>query len=302
MRNRQQLICLFARHGDDTYAEALGNLKDHLRKLYPSMQVRILVLDTRDSNGMKVGEKNHIESDIDLFQCDNTNGEFGAWAAGLNHLRELGIYSGPVLLVTSAFENGGSKYLRNFGEYLFNVDKCGFSIFGHIDYYDIPIHINEIFSQHWVRTSFVQTRLEVMLKLHPFLPELPKETELFDFKGRSLFNHENAFLSTEYKQLVENWLTGRNFQQGAKWHSATSLTPESAPGLRFKARMIIFEHLFTTRLHMMGIRAIDPASITNSNQVMKKLDMPWYAQIWNRGYSNDRTQFHFNQRSLEDLE
>jgi hypothetical protein len=271
----------------------MRSLMDKMERSYSSFEVSIFILETDLSQGKVAGQIEPIEENVQKMYCSNEQGEFGAWGQGLDYFQRNGVTSGPIILVTSAFEKGGADYLNNFNESLFSDQNGTTSTYGHIDYYDSPIRIAGIRSQFWLRTSFIQTHIQTLLKLKPFLPSIPSDQQMFDQTETNLFAEDCHFLSENYQEKIFDWLTGSKEHQGFVWHSAKKFDLSTASSLKFKAKMIIYENLFTLRLRLLGVDLIDPAVLSKSRRFFGNPPLPWHKQIWLRGYGNDRSRFNF---------
>jgi len=154
---------------------------------------------------------------------------------------------------------------------------------GHIDCYNEPIRVLDYPSQHWIRTSCF------------FLPpeELGILQSVRSAGGRDRWFsgdpaqpfRDDAPLSSSYRRLIVDWLTGGDIGQGVTWHSSIALDAGRLALFEQKALAILNEHLFAIRLRAAGCRLVDLTWLsTRVGDGFDRIDWdtPWWRQIAER--------------------
>ena len=250
------MAIIFVRHGSTKYPGA----EKRLRQIYDTHLSGIDTYTVIVDNGLDRNFTEEIDAANIVIGGDNTSWEFSGWDRGLAFLgRDLWSYD-LVHLVTSAFDTLYTAYLDLLTEKMLSAVARRPACLGHIDFYNEPVQILSFRSQHWVRSSFLFTP-PTELKM---LRSLVSVSESIGFSGGTVDNpfDPGISLSSNYQHYVLDWLTGSDIGQGTSWHTKLTLTSNTLPYFRSKARAIFNEHLLSIRLRAQGTRLIDTTWLT----------------------------------------
>jgi len=273
-----RILTIFTRYGTDKYAVAERELDELFDTQLPAAERDVVIVDTALAPGVveQAGRRT-------LLGSDNEAWEFSAIDTAVRFLgHRLWAYD-LVNVATSAFRQLYVGYLERFTPAVLQAIGGRPVCLGHIDAYNEPIGVLEYVSQHWIRTS--------CFFLAP--PELCILQSVRSAGGRDRWFsgdpaqpfRDDAPLSSGYRRLIVDWLTGGDTGQGATWHSAMVLDAERLAHFEQKALAILNEHLLAIRLRAAGCRLVDVTWLSTrvgdgSGRV--DWDTPWWRQIAER--------------------
>ena len=138
-------------------------------------------------------------------------------------------------------------------------------------------------SQHWIRTScfFLPPRELCILQS---VRSAGGRDRWFSGDPAQPFR-DDAPLSSGYRRLIVDWLTGGDIGQGVTWHSAIALDAGRLALFEQKALAILNEHLLAIRLRAAGCRLVDVtwlATRVGEGRGRVDWDTPWWRQIAER--------------------
>jgi hypothetical protein len=247
-----RIVTLLARHGTETYTDAVEMIDALFARQLPEVARDLLVID----NTLPPHHHETLGPGRTLIGASNAHWEFSAWDSGIAWLAGRIDDYDFVHLATSAFHMLYTDYLARFDAGMLERVRGRATAVGHIDYYDEPVTFGDRALRSWLRSSFV------------FLP--PAELRLLGSlvsiaDPRRLFSHDpvvpfraDAPLSPNYRDYIVGWLTGpAGTGQGTEWHSRFALTPSSLARFEAKATAILNEQLLSSRLRTQGCALVD---------------------------------------------
>jgi hypothetical protein len=275
------ILTLFARHGVDTYKDALPALDEfYATKLPRAARRTVIVDDINPYSSLEIFENNTT-----LIGSDERSWEFSSWDSGVRFVEPQIMRYDYVHLVTSAFRQQYIKYIDLIDETILDNLRGQLVALGHIDRYNQPIELCGRVSQSWIRSSFLFVSPALIRLLGSFVT----------FRDRSLFFSgdpkdpflRDAPLSPEYRTNILNWLTGSGTGQGTEWHSRFELTTESIDYFEAKALAILNEHSLSIRMRSHGANTVDAtwfaSHLDRSQTGAKSLYIPhWREQLKQR--------------------
>jgi hypothetical protein len=116
-------------------------------------------------------------------------------------------------------------------------------------------HLSERSVRSWLRSSFVFLA-PIELRLLGSLVSLDDPRSFFSGDSECPFR-DDAPLSTNYRQYIIGWLTGRGTGQGVEWHSRFELTQATLSLFEAKAMAILNEQMLSSRLRAQGCALVD---------------------------------------------
>jgi hypothetical protein len=126
---------------------------------------------------------------------------------------------------------------------------------GQIDCFNEPVEILSFRSQYWMRSCFLFLR-PCELRALGSLVTVNRSSGFFSGDPAAPFA-KSARLSSNYRENITGWLTGRDIGQGVTWHSAFEMNQERLGYFEEKTMTILNEHLLSIRLRALGCSAID---------------------------------------------
>ena len=251
-----RIATIFVRYGVSDYEGAEEKLAETFRRRLPDVERYTVVVD--NALGSPFAE---AAVDRAVVSGDNTMREFSAFDIGVKYLGRRIWDFDFVHLATSAFDTLYTAYLDRFDSALLRAISDRPACLGHVDCYNEPVEVYSHRSQHWLRTCFVVLPPSE-LKALGSLVSVRDRAPFFSGDPSQPFR-KDAPLSDNYKQLIQDWLVGRDSGQGVSWHSGFALTPQTLPGFEQKALSILNEHLFAIRLRAQGCGLVDVTWLSN---------------------------------------
>jgi hypothetical protein len=248
-RRPLRILTIFARHGTAKYAGALDDLRAIFRTQLPSARHDIVVVENA------AGAALAPEPGVELVPGSDRDWEFSAWDEGLAHVGGRACDYDFVHLATAAFRTLYVRYLDRFDARMLGMAVGRRAAVGHVDCYGEPITILGRRSQSWLRTSFVFIPPAELAALGTVV-SIRDPAAFFSGDPAAPFRAD-APISSEYRRLILDWLTGPGTGQGTTWHSRFELTAETLPFFEGKARAILNEHMLAVRLREQGCATVD---------------------------------------------
>jgi hypothetical protein len=241
-----ELYLLYLCFGTKEEAVDLKVLQTYFASNLPGLKVSWVCIDNSPFRNL-----NRIQG-VEYLHGDNTYFEFSGWE---NALCKLSIdTNGFYLFVTSAYKKNYTGYLNRLTEnFIFEAFNKNQPL-GHVDLFKSPVQLaQEKHFQYWLRTAFF------------FLPG--KSLALLDGRLASITSQEFAtehergkerdnapVISEEYREKINDWLTGRT---EVKYHNAHSNLDKHDAFFKRKFLSIINEHLLSVRLRSLGFKLMD---------------------------------------------
>jgi hypothetical protein len=273
-----RILTIFTRYGTDQYALAERELEALFDTQFPGAERDVLVVDTALPPGVvqKEGRRTLLGSDNDAW-------EFSAIDAAVTFLGSRLRSYDLVNVATSAFRQLYVGYLERFTPAVLRAIEGRPVCLGHIDCYNDPIRVLEYVSQHWIRTScFFLSPGE--LGILRSVRSAGGRDRWFSGDPAQPFRDDSP-LSSGYRRLILDWLTGGDTGQGVTWHSTIALHAGSLGLFEQKALAILNEHLLAIRLRATGCHLIDVTWLsTRVRDGRDPIDWntPWWRQIAER--------------------
>jgi hypothetical protein len=243
-----RILTVFVRHGAVRYPTALEDLRDVFRRRLPSVRHDLVVVENDAAAPAQ-------EAGLEVVRGSNRRWEFSAWDEGLLAVGSLAREYELVHLATSAFLTLYTRYLERFDERMLRLVAARRAAVGHIDCYGEPVELLGRRSQAWIRSSFLFVPPAELERLGS-LVGVADPAPFFSGDPRRPFR-EDAPLSSTYRKLLLDWLTGPGTGQGVTWHSRFELTAETLPYFEQKVLAILNEHLLSIRLREQGCATVD---------------------------------------------
>jgi hypothetical protein len=273
-----RILTIFARFGTEKYASAERELDELFDTQLQAVERDVVIVDTALAPGVmeQAGRRT-------LLGSDNEAWEFSAIDTAVKFLgHRLWAYD-LVNVATSAFRQLYVGYLDRFTPAVLQAIEKQPVCLGHIDCYNEPIRVLDYVSQHWIRTScffLPPTELGILQSVR----SAGSRDRWFSGDPEQPFR-KDAPLSSGYRRLIVDWLTGGDIGQGVTWHSAMALDTVRLELFEQKALAILNEQLLAIRLRAAGCRLVDVTWLsTRVGDSRNRVDWntPWWRQIAER--------------------
>lgn len=195
---------------------------------------------------------------------DNTGQEFGAYQAGIDHIRteltprDCLVILNETLGIHYPFE---TEHAGAFMRSLLDRKYTGRAV-GHIDHSIRRLCIDDLWTSRWVRSNLVGFDFEAISSIDyrvyvPRLHDYVRDTDVFDefFSG-----NVDAYL----QHHIADWL----FSKG-QWYAAATLSKGNAASFAIKARSILQEKHLSMRLENHKV-AFVPARYKAAEQITRR--------------------------------
>lgn len=274
-----RILTLFLQYGAETYPDAERDLNAVFARCLPGVERKTIIID----NALPPQFAEHRIGRL-VIGGDNTFGEFSAWGKAVAFLgAEIWDYD-FVHLATSAFNTLYVKYLGRFTPEMFAAIACRPVCLGHIDCFNQPVRLLSFHSQHWIRSCFFFLR-PVDLRALGSLVSVPEPGAIFSGDPEQPFLRD-APVSSNCRENILGWLTGRDIGQGTTWHSSFALTTDTLPNFERKTLAIMNEHLLSIRLRALNVKLIDTTwlatRLANGGTAAVAWGLNWQEQLAGR--------------------
>lgn len=265
-----RVICVFLRHGTQSYAGSFERLVAWYRNWLPEVTVEFVVVD----NAISASSPTETAAGVRVLAGDNRAGEFSGFAAGLRQCPAQVAACDLVHFVTSAYEQNYDRYLEHVEIEALEIAATSPTCLGHIDAYEQGVFLQGSRSRHWMRTCFFFLSPASIAAL-PAWDNAPPQGQVFDQLGTF---RPGASLDPGYRQRLIDWLTGKP-QQGVIYHSPR-LTPSA---FERKVMAILREHALAITLRNLGVRLLDfafsHALVEHGRPLRDQSTMAWEEQV-----------------------
>lgn len=280
-----RILSLMTQRGETDYPDTPDQLRELFKLQFPGDAHKLILLDTGSHERFSRQKRNGLE----VIGVSNRYREFSGFSDGIAALAdELPDYD-LINIVTAAFLQPPIDYLQFFtpGTAEFAL-KHGCAL-GNIDAYGERIRLYDTFSRHWLRTSFVLLRPDLLRRLQTMAP-VTREEDVFGPDWQFPFR-ENGAISRNYQDILLEWLVGaKNEKLVESWHSKFVLSAETYGKFKAKALSILNEHSFSINLRDQGVRLADVTWVHNNLKHIKAIP-DWEEQAQNRFPRRNRHPF-----------
>lgn len=245
------LLCLYARHGTESYADAFESLKERYTRHFDQTNVDWVIID----NAMDEDFQVTLPDGTLLLGASDAFREFTSWDKALETLRPTLIRYDFVHLVTSAYEQLYNAYIDRIKAPILEMLRGRDIALGHIDMYNDPVHFLGCGSQAWLRSSYLFIPPGPLMRLRSVL-SLRDFSAWFTGDPARPFR-DDAPISHGMRSDIIGWLTGAGTGQGTEWHSRFELTEKNLPLFEQKSIAIMNEHALSLRLLAQGTNWVD---------------------------------------------
>lgn len=247
---KPDVYVLFMEHTSAHRGSAWEVLVPLVARLFPGSRVRWVVIDNAFRHDADVPP----QPGADALAGDPSSREFSGLDVGIAHVRAA-YRPDPrsiFVLVNDTFHRSyGTEYLATFEPRRVRAALRRGMAVGYVDCYPSEVTVLGLPLRCWIRTSFVLVGARVLEAVGKLAIPIGDD-QLFD--GVERFFREDAPLSERYRGYVRAWLFGEQLDDYAfRWHSLGTLTAETMPMFRAKARSILCEHYLSARLRALAV-------------------------------------------------
>lgn len=215
----------------------------------------------------------------DVLQHDNSGLEFGAYQAGLDHLRGAGdadwiVVVNDTLAIHQCF---ASPMRESFVRHVTAAGPADFPVVvGQVESLGRSYALKGIRTHRWVTTNVFALNRTALRRLNNsiYRPDLGRLIETSQDRARFFSDDMDPVL----RQHLDRWLFEPNGAAG--WYDAAPLDSSNAAKYASKARSIVQEKFLSARLDSFGALFVDIKPLSRKDRLRRRAEEHWFA--WRR--------------------